>query len=303
MNELTQNRGQGVLMVLRITMEAASAFFVTAFLMHYGMACSRLGSVFASLQFIPAVCSLSISVVAFWLVVTLIFGRIYCSTVCPLGALMDLSARFRPVRKVYRWSKPLNVLRLLVFVTAAALFLTGSLLPRYWLDPYGLYSQFVSMAGDPHVTVTAALCTLLFLATVIVAFRSGRRLCNTLCPVGALLGFVARDPAFHIDINTDRCIQCRKCVDVCKAHCINLDDHVADMSRCVVCFNCLPVCPNDAIAYTLGRHTLSTPLMQKIKKLENQKSKTSLACDNTSTSCKTSSTGEPEKQTEQAPEP
>lgn len=302
MNELTQNRGQGLLMVIRITVEAAAAFFITAFLLNYGVHCSRLGSAFASLQFIPAVCALGLTVLAFWLAVTLMFGRIYCSTVCPMGALMDLAARTRPRRRVFRYHKALNLLRALSLVSAAVIFATGQLWPRRWVDPYGLFTTMTEAVAGGRVTATALGCAAIAGMIAYVSYRRGRLLCNTLCPVGALLGFVARRSAFHIDINTDLCTQCRRCVDVCKSECIDLNDHVADMSRCVVCFNCLPECPAEAISYTLGRHTLSTPLMQKIQTLKNDKPKTSLACDNTSTSCKTSSTTEPSKPTAPAPE-
>ncbi len=68
-------------------------------------------------------------------------------------------------------------------------------------------------------------------------------ICNTLCPVGTILGCVSRNSAMRIDIDTDRCIQCRRCEHVCKAECIDMQSHVVDMSRCVVCFDCLPCAP------------------------------------------------------------
>lgn len=298
MSELTQNRGQGLLMVARITVEAAAAFFITAALLDYGVRSSAVGWWFAGLQLVPAALALSLPVLAFWLAVTLMFGRIYCSTVCPLGALIDLGARFRPIRKVYRYTKPLNIVRLCFFIIAlfALLLLTPPV--RALFEPYGLYAALASNIADGKALLATCLSAGAVGVLTAMAYRRGRLFCNTLCPLAAPLGFVGRNAAFHIDINTDLCIQCRKCVDVCKAECINLDDHVADMSRCVVCFNCLPVCPNEAIAYTLSRHALSTPLMQKILKPDKSPS---LTCNNTSNSCKTSSTTAPSKPT--APEP
>ena len=297
MSEFTQNRGQGRLMVARITVEAAAAFFITSALLDYGVMCSAAGRWFADLQLVPAALALSLPVLAFWLVVTLLFGRIYCSTVCPLGALFDLGARFRPARKVYRYKRPLNAVRFgfLLMALLAMLLLTPPV--RNAFEPYGLYAALVSNIADGKALLAACIAAGATGVLAAIAYRRGRIFCNTLCPLSAPLGLAGRNAAFHIDINTDRCIQCRKCVDVCKAECINLDDHVADMSRCVVCFNCLPVCPNEAIAYTLNRHALATPMMQKILKPDKSPS---LTCDNTSTSCKTSSTTAPSKPT--APE-
>ena len=43
----------------------------------------------AKLQFLPAVMASSFILVVFWIVVTLLFGRVYCSVVCPLGVMQD----------------------------------------------------------------------------------------------------------------------------------------------------------------------------------------------------------------------
>ncbi len=288
-------------MVARVTVEAAAAFFLTAALLDYGVACTAVGRRFEALQLVPAAFALALPVLAFWLAVTLMFGRVYCSSVCPLGALIDLGARLRPVRKEFRYRRPLNALRLAVFLLVLLLLVAGLTFPLRWLEPYGLYAGLVESLTSGRVSLAACIAAAVIALLAVAAYRRGRIFCNSLCPLSAPLGFIARSSAFHIDIDTDRCIQCRKCVDVCKAECINLDDHVADMSRCVVCFNCLPVCPNDAISYTLSRHTLSTPLMQKIQSLKKDKPTTSLVCDNTSTSSGISSKTEPEKPT--APEP
>lgn len=288
-----------ILQFLRITLEAAAAFFITAAAVRYGVASTKIGMWFASLQIIPATLSLSLAVLAFWLSVTLVFGRIYCSTVCPLGALMDLGARARSTKKIFRFKKNKPSLRSTCFIIAALLLIFSSAAAARWIDPYGLYVNIVTSITSPEVISSTIVCIVTLFCIALISYKRGRILCNTLCPIGALLGAISLRSAFHIDINTDLCIQCRKCSDVCKAECINLNDHTADMSRCVVCFNCLPVCPNDAIHYTLNRHTLSTPLMQKI--IQNKPS-TTLACNNTSTSCKTSSTTELSKPTEPEPE-
>ncbi len=261
MNELSRNRGQGILMVIRITVEASAAFFITAALLHYGTASTAIGRELIRLQPEVATAALSLTVLTVWLGVTLIFGRIYCSTLCPLGALMDLAARARPRARVYRYSRPFSLLRLVVMTAVLLMIAAGLLFPRRWLLPFGLYASVIDTLLAPTVSVAALMAAAVVGTLAAVAFRRGRFVCNTLCPVGSLLGLFSRRAAFHFDINTDRCTQCRRCVDVCKAQCIDLNDHLVDMSRCVVCFDCLPECPDDAITYTLGRHTLSDPLM------------------------------------------
>lgn len=291
-------------MLLRTTVEAAAAFFITAALLNYGIACSAIGRWFAGLQLIPAALGLLLPTLALWLALTLMFGRIYCSSVCPLGALIDLGARMRPDSKPFRWAKPLTLLRWCAFAAGSILLALKIPAVAAIVDPYGLYSTLVGALTSGSVTLAALGAAFAVGLLALLAYRRGRLFCNTLCPLSAPLGFVARSAAFHIDINTDRCTQCRRCVDSCKAQCINLDDHRVDMSRCVVCFNCLPVCPDDAIAYTLSRHTLSDPMLQKINPIHQSTttSPSSLTCNNTSTSSKTSLTTETAKQTAPAQE-
>lgn len=235
-------------------------------------------SIFGRMQIMMAI----ITGAAFWLIVwllaTLIYGRIYCSTVCPLGTLQDCIATIahtltpRRRRKGYRFREPLNRLRLTVLVVVVSCMICGWMLIPVLLDPYSTYAriieQFVTapLTGrGPAVPFALSSFALAFTAaavTIALSLRRGRLLCNTICPVGTLLGAASSRALFHADINTDKCINCGECERVCKAECIDLLHHTVDTTRCVVCFNCMDVCPNDAITYRSGRHRLTMPLMQ-----------------------------------------
>lgn len=253
-------------------------------------------------QLVPAVASMTLSIFIVWLLITLIFGRIYCSSVCPAGTLMDIASRTvrltrrARARRIYTYQPPATTTRRIFLAVMLLCMIAGAVTIPSVLDPYSAYCRvchsflapLLSLVGDAlegigitshpiAVTVTASvtssiIATLIFAALTAVAAASGRTVCNTVCPVGTTLGFVSRYSIFQIDIDTDRCIQCRKCEHACKARCINLTDHTVDSSRCVVCFDCLPVCPNDAIHYTSRRHRLSIPMMQRTD------AKTSGAC-------------------------
>lgn len=242
-----------------------------------------------NVQFIPAAMTFSLSTIIVWVLVTLVMGRVYCSTVCPLGAWQDAWARLgRSVRRNgferrnYRYSRPLTPWRtssLAVFVVAVLLGI-GAVVSL--LDPWAIYSeacdryllpawQWVeSLMSDAAVRIATASVAGMIVSGVlmagisVLAFRNGRTFCNSVCPVGTALGYVSRYSLLHIDIDTDLCTQCRRCEHVCKAACINLNDHVVDGSRCVNCFNCLTACRDGAIRYTISRKALSTPLMQRL---------------------------------------
>lgn len=242
-------------------------------------------------QFIPAALAFNMGVFCFWLLLTLMFGRVYCSSICPLGTLQDIIARIamwlRPSHKrLYRYAAPLNALRYLVLTASVVVLMGGIPAAIAVIDPYSAYAGMIDNLVAPvagwcarlvgtndagwcviaaKAGVTGILLSAMMLAVVVIfAAVTGRRFCNTLCPVGATLSLISRHSVFHIDIDTDKCIQCHRCEHACKAHCIDLRDHVVDSSRCINCFDCLPVCPNDAISYTSRRKQLSVPMMQRL---------------------------------------
>lgn len=229
-----------------------------------------------SVQIIPCFLEAFIASIVAWLIITTIFGRVYCSSVCPLGTLQDFISRLYAPRgressvRRYRYRREHRGVRLffLIVMLLAVIFGTSAII--YALDPFSAYVHIIdsalypSMPLDPLIVPFSAFLTGIATAivTVIFSLRWGRLLCNTLCPVGTLLGYISARSLFRFDINADFCNRCGKCEDVCKSSCINLTDLVVDGSRCVDCFNCVSVCPHNAIRYTTSRHRLSDPLMQ-----------------------------------------
>lgn len=246
---------------------------------------------------IPIGFAVSLLTVVFWLTMTSLFGRVYCSGICPLGTLQDVAARIgRASRKGnarhYRYSAPLNRLRYLLLGVAVICWLISITLIPVLIEPDHIYSSFIIdilkpvwghlnnfiarvgvatgwwsvtyVAGISVSIMAVALSAVSILTVGTLAWFYGRTFCNTVCPVGTALGAVSKQSLWHIDIDTDLCINCGECEWACKASCIDLKDHVVDSSRCINCFNCLTVCPNDAIFYRPTRKQLSLPMMQRI---------------------------------------
>ncbi len=263
---------------LRIVISIIAITLVTLSLVCDGETWDKIGGWLTSIQIFPAALAFSLGILLFWAIVTLLFGRLYCSSICPLGTLQDIISwlsRLISHRKTpYRYSPALNKTRYTTLTLVVIGIILGFSAIQVLFDPFSLYSHFAHSILRPiyglgRCAVASALGTAIALIPIlvigIVASRHGRTFCNTICPVGTALGAISRNSAFHFDINTDKCINCHECEHVCKASCIDLKDHVVDGSRCVNCFNCTDVCPNNAITYTTTRHRLSTPLMQRIK--------------------------------------
>ncbi len=243
------------------------------------------------LQFLPALLALNVGVVAALLLMTLLFGRVYCSMLCPLGVLQDvishLSGRRRGKKFRFSYSPALNGLRyavLLLFLLAMAAGL-GSVVAL--LAPYSAFGRMVSHLAAPLValgnnilaalaervgsyafyevevwlrslpTFAVALATLVVIT--VLAWRHGRTYCNTVCPVGTLLGMLSRFSLFAPRIDTAKCVSCGMCAKQCKASCIDPEAHRIDSSRCVACMNCLSACRKGAILYGLRWRKSATP--------------------------------------------
>ena len=232
----------------------------------------------AKIQFLPAVMALNVIVVVALVALTLVFGRIYCSIICPLGVFQDVLARFRRKKNKYSYSKEVRWLRYPVLGLFIIALVTGvgaffQLLAPYsaygriatmifqpvWKfgnnilatiaersDSYAFYSVDTWMRSMPVFVIAAVTLVVLF----VLAWRGGRTYCNTICPVGTFLSFFARFSWLKIHFNEEKCKNCSLCSKNCKAACIDYKTHTVDHSRCVVCGNCIASCKFGALKYT-----------------------------------------------------
>lgn len=123
-----------------------------------------------------------------------------------------------------------------------------------------------------------AVALVSFIAVAAIAFFKGRAYCNTICPVGTILSFIARFSLFRPVIDKSKCIKCRRCERNCKSSCIDAANGTIDYSRCVTCLNCTGICSKKAISYkfrlggdefavilTNGDYQIRDELIQKLK--------------------------------------
>ncbi len=239
----------------------------------------------AKVQFLPAVLALNLGVVAFLVVLTLLVGRVYCSVICPLGVFQDIvswiSGRRKGKKNRFSYSPAISWLRyavLVLFVVAmvagfssiAALVapysaygrIASNLFAPLWqwgnnllayaaerMDSYAFYETDVWLKSMPVFVVAAVT----LIVVVVLAWKGGRTYCNTICPVGTVLGLLSRYSIFRPVIDAGKCTSCSLCSRRCKASCIDFKNHKIDYSRCVACMDCLDVCNKGAISFT-GRH-------------------------------------------------
>lgn len=255
---------------IRVIVSVVYLVLLTLAVIDTGFAITPFGRRILQVQLIPAILAGAAAWIMVWVVVTLSFGRVYCSTVCPLGTVQDIAAHLgrrlsKGAAKRYHYAPPSDSMRFPIPVIVAACLFAGLTKVVEATDPFTIYAKIAVAVARPLVISLggAAIALLVLMIISAVAWKKGRLICNTVCPAGGLLGLLGRKPVYAVDINTDKCIHCGKCEDVCKSSCIDLRDCVVDNSRCVMCMNCTAICPNDAITVRRGRHQLSIPMMQR----------------------------------------
>ncbi|MBS7385840.1 MAG: 4Fe-4S binding protein, partial [Bacteroidales bacterium] len=287
------------------------------------------------IQFVPALLSLAAGTLGvalpliILLLLTLIFGRVYCSFLCPTGILQDIIGRLaRPFTRRHRrtrtnphspgagahntsagshssgtnvgsstsagssnsacssnnagYRKPHSILRYIILIATGLLFALGLAWPLTLLDPYSLFGKIASQFfGSIEIFLNNALAnifpnsipylkytsiatvsfiygTIALITLILFSAAHGRLYCNTICPVGTLLGLIGSKSLFQIRIDSNACKHCNACAKNCKSNCIDIKGQKVDTERCVVCFNCLQHCKFGALHYSLRRPAAST---------------------------------------------
>lgn len=263
----------------------------------------RLFLDFDPLILITTLLSAHTAAVAFYLsllmiVITVIFGRVFCGWACPLGTLHNIVGYFKKGRS--RMS-PANWHRckyyLLIVLVISSLFtlqLVGimdplSLLIRslslsvFPLFNYGIRAFFDSIYALDVKSISAIsesiysllkksvlsfdqpffrqniLIGLIFFGILALNLSEKRFWCKYLCPLGALLGVLARY-AFLKRSVSEGCTSCGLCERKCQGNALTDDAAVWRQTECIACRNCDDICPQDAIRFRFGKAGPSAPL-------------------------------------------
>lgn len=247
---------------------------------------SKSSKLITYLQFAPSVIkflstagfsALGFSVI---IIITFIWGRVYCSFICPLGTYQDIisniSRRINKKKKHFLL-KPYTVIRYSILSVTIIFLLSGSIFLLNLLDPFSIFGKIISNVIRPLLLVAqnftarrlenlnvfwlypveiknvdwmAVAIAMIFLSIItFFSYRKGRLFCNTICPVGSLLGLFSKFSVYQIAIDESNCKSCNLCERECKAGCIDKVNKTIDFSRCVSCYNCFNACHSEGIVY------------------------------------------------------
>ncbi len=270
---------------IRVTLAAVMFIGITWLFLDFTGTAHHLVGWMPKIQFLEALLASSILIVVVLTVLTFIFGRMYCSVICPLGIMMDLFGWLgkKAKKNRYTFSKEVKWLRYPMLVVFLVAHLAGLAVVVQLLAPYSTFGliatnllQPVYQAGNNVLayfaeqmdsyafyhsevwlrSVASLVIAIVMLVVIgVLAWRNGRTWCNTICPIGTLLSLISRFSLLKIQFDTEKCRNCSMCSKNCKAACIDYKTHTVDATRCVVCGDCIESCKFGALKYARTTNT------------------------------------------------
>ena len=271
---------------IRITLATVMFIGITWLFLDFTGTAHHLVGWMPKIQLLEALLAGSVLIVAGITILTLIFGRIYCSVICPLGIMMDLFGWLgkKSKKNRYSFSKEMKWLRYPMLVVFLVAHMAGLAVLVQLLAPYSTFGiiatnllQPVYQAGNNVLAAIAEhfdsyafyhsevwlrsvasllIAIVMLIVIAVLAWRNGRTWCNTICPIGTLLSLISRFSFLKIHFDTEKCKNCSLCSKNCKAACIDFKTHTVDASRCVVCGNCIESCKFGALSYRRTKGTV-----------------------------------------------
>lgn len=175
------------------------------------------------------------------LILTLLFGRLYCSTLCPFGILQEAAEEMASlaVKKKNKFQKNLPAKYFIAAIVFGALVGGTALFLRYF-EPYTFFASAFTLSSLGVIAVLVVLA---------IVFWRSRFFCTNLCPVGTALGLISKFSVNKIYIEEDKCTTCGMCERKCPAGSINSKEKIVDNETCIKCLKCLHACPKEGLCY------------------------------------------------------
>lgn len=284
---------------IRISLAVICFTFITLLFLDFSGVLHAWFGWMAKLQIVPAILASSTLTLIALAIITILFGRLYCSVLCPLGIYQDGIAHIAEKRKKNRYHFKKSVkyryfIALVFFLWIAFGFTANAI----WIEPYSIFGRFASNLFSPvyrlinNVLAYFAerlgsyafysvdvyiksmpmfiIAIVYFLIITILALVNGRWYCNSICPVGALLGSLSKFSVFKPRFDEQKCISCGLCEKNCRCSAIDAKNHEIDYSKCVLCFNCISGCKKSAMVYGINKDKKDKCFADKEYKKDNE---------------------------------
>ncbi len=166
----------------------------------------------------PEVSLLAFSLLSL-LIFTFIFGRAFCSWICPFGAILDLSGKISNLMEIQTKELPEVVQdRNIKYGILIGFLFIGALLGReVFCDicPLGTFYRTTGPYGFAFPWLIMFPLAILFGFMVIAFIYKPRTWCMFVCPLGGLIAAEDSVSLMRVQLPSDACIECRQCEKIC----------------------------------------------------------------------------------------
>lgn len=178
-------------------------------------------------------------------ILTVLFGRFYCSLICPFGILQEI---FGLIKNLFTRNKKNNKpyksvnypVKYYICAIVFGILAGGSAIALRYIEPYTLFGSAFSKSLIGIIGIIVVLA---------IVFFKNRFFCTNICPVGTLLGLLSKISPNKIYINKENCVSCGMCERNCPSSCINSKEKTVDNETCIKCLKCVEICPKSGIKY------------------------------------------------------
>lgn len=195
------------------------------------------------------------------LVLVLLFGRrVICGFNCPCVGIREVVGfPFRRKTLRSRWTWRLRHSKWVFFGYYVGVAVVTQFPPNSWT---------LSFVGGFYLVVAVTYFGSFFIAPLV----GNRFYCRYLCPFGASFGLLNHAGFYGIDMDTDKCIDCRRCETVCDMGIPvwaqgKESGKVTALEDCMGCARCVVSCPTDALEIRDVRNLLRPSLKQNASHL------------------------------------
>ena len=163
----------------------------------------------------------------------ILFGRLWCSFLCPFGIFQDIISLFfdRMNEKRPNWIGKYIILAVFILLIAGLIFIYNDL----------------SITNLPLI-ISISSGILLVVVGILAAFKD-RLFCTHICPCGTLVGLISKFSLFKLKIDKEKCMCCGICERSCPSCSIDACEENIDNETCVKCLKCMSNCPKEAIGF------------------------------------------------------
>jgi len=196
-------------------------------------------------------------------VLTIIGPKLFCSYICPVGAIQELMTAISTKKKVVQW-KPsfsmLNGIRISIFIVFIIFSVTKIYHIVYKGKVYGLsiYDKINAFHGFEFQLSETFLGTFLhylpLLLTLILALKVYRPFCYAVCPIGLFSNILEQIGLTKLSFVKSNCTDCNLCIS--ETACPAIPEILKDAEvrpDCFACNHCIDACNQGALKYGIKK--------------------------------------------------